>query len=217
MGKGGKVRQLLTMRTLSRTLVIALILIVGATLLVVRNHASAVNPAATLQGKDMGAAPAPAFRLTDQTGQVISLAELRGHPVVVTFLFTHCPDVCPLTAEKLAAGASALGARADQVKWVAISVDPAGDTPASTTAFTSAHHLTGRLHFLLGTADQLAPIWQGYFIAVQAELNAQTGQQTVMHGIGVFVLDGQGRERVYLSDQFDPATLAHDLRVVLAE
>ncbi|HKB48706.1 MAG TPA: hypothetical protein VKC57_13475, partial [Ktedonobacterales bacterium] len=65
-------RQLLTMRTLSRTLVIALILIVGATLLVVRSHASTVNPAATLQGKDMGAAPAPAFRLTDQTGQVIS-------------------------------------------------------------------------------------------------------------------------------------------------
>jgi len=208
-------RRFVTMRTLSRVMVLALTLIVGATLLIVRSRAS--GNTATLQGTDMGAKPAPGFRLSDQTGALIALDQLRGRPVVVTFLYTHCPDVCPLTAEKMAAAATRLGAQADQVAWVAISVDPAGDTPASATTFAAAHHLTGRLHFLLGTSAELSPIWQAYFTAVLSQLNAQTGQETIMHSIGLFLLDDQGRERVYLNDQFDPATLARDLRILLAK
>src|SRR6266436_5624930 len=55
----------------------------------------------SLQGTNLGSTPAPDFLLKDQFGHSISLAQFKGKPVVLTFLYTHCPDVCPLTAEKL--------------------------------------------------------------------------------------------------------------------
>lgn len=206
-------RVLMTQRTASRLMVVALVVLVGA-ILALRGRADATPK---LQGTDLGATVAPAIQLVDQSGASVSLKQLRGHPVVLTFLYTHCPDVCPLTAEKLHAAAAALGPQAKQIRWLAVSIDPQGDTPASATAFAAAHHLTGQLHFLLGTAAQLQPIWQSYFIAVQAQLNAQTGAMTIDHSIGVFLIDGQGRERVYLDNSFTPAMLTSDLRLLNAQ
>src|SRR5215470_1019174 len=57
--------------------------------------------APTLQGADLGGAAAPNFRLSDQFGNPISLSQFQGKPVVLTFLYTHCPDTCPLIADKL--------------------------------------------------------------------------------------------------------------------
>src|SRR5215467_5160741 len=50
-----------------------------------------------LQGTNLGSTPAPNFQLEDQFGNATSLAQFKGKPVVLTFLYTHCPDVCPLT------------------------------------------------------------------------------------------------------------------------
>lgn len=55
----------------------------------------------TLVGTDLGAVPAPDFQLTDERGEPVSLASLRGKAVVLTFLYTSCPDTCPLVATKL--------------------------------------------------------------------------------------------------------------------
>ena len=71
------------------------------TVLVVLWHGITTSGGPALQGSDLGNVPAPDFRLTDQFGQPVSLSQFRGHPVIVTFLYTHCPDVCPLIADKL--------------------------------------------------------------------------------------------------------------------
>lgn len=191
------------------------LVVIGAVAAVLHGRQSA-SAQPKLDGLDMQMSPAQNFALVDQTGAHVSLQQLAGHPVVVTFLFTHCPDVCPLTAEKLHTAAQQLGPQASDTRWVAISVDPEGDTPESATAFVAAHHLTGHLQFLLGTQEQLSPVWQGYFVGVQSQLNAQTNSKTVMHSVGAFLLDRHGRERVYLNDGFDPNTLAKDLRILLA-
>ncbi|MBO0796958.1 MAG: SCO family protein, partial [Ktedonobacteraceae bacterium] len=57
------------------------------------------NNAYGLQGTDLNAAPSPDFRLTDQFGKPVAFSQFKGKPIVLTFLYTHCPDVCPLTAE----------------------------------------------------------------------------------------------------------------------
>ncbi|HEV8194171.1 MAG TPA: SCO family protein [Ktedonobacterales bacterium] len=193
---------------------LALLVVAAATVVVVR---AKQPPAPKLQGYDLGSVPAPAFTLRDQTGQTVSLQGLQGKPVVVTFLYTHCPDVCPLTADKLHKAATMLGKSADNAAWLAISVDPLGDTPVSATQFVATHQLAGKLHFLLGTSEQLSPIWKNYAILVQSQLNQQQDTNTVMHSFGVYLLDKSGHQRIYMDDGFDPAAVAADLRILLAE
>lgn len=206
------------LRFVSRIIVLVLVVVVGGAI-VLYNHTQAANsPRAssrTLQGTLLND-PAPDFTLRDHTGAEVSLAALRGRPVVLTFLYTHCPDVCPLTAEKLHTAAQSLGADAAKVSWLAVSIDPTGDTPASATAFVAAHHLTGRLQFLLGSASQVGPIWDAYHIPVQPE-QAVLGKPTVVdHLLGLYLIDGTGRERVYMGDDFDPAVLSANLRLLMA-
>jgi len=153
--------------------------------------------------------------LTAADGASVSLHGLSGHPVVLTFLYTHCPDECPLTADKLHVTAQSLGEHgAAQVRWVVVSVDPTGDTPAAASAFLAAHHLSRTAQYLLGTQAQLAPVWDAYHIAVQPGHDAQVSLGGVMHTVGVFVLDAQGRERTYFDGGFDPVDLAFDLRAL---
>ena len=158
-----------------------------------------------LQGTYLGEIPAPGFQLTDQTGHSISLAQFKGQPVVLTFLYTHCPDACPLTAEKLHQTMLALGSNAQKVGVIAISTDPKGDTPSTALSFSNTHHMEGYWHYLLGTHAQLSPVWASY--AVDA---APASGSVVTHTTAVYVIDQQGRERVFLGDDFTSAQLATD-------
>ena len=111
---------------------LALLVVVTVALLGLRNATGApltsINPSPTassaLQGTDLGSVPAPAFSLHDQFGKVVTLAQFAGKPLVLTFMYTHCPDVCPIMAERLHSVMVGLGADAQQVGVVAISVDP---------------------------------------------------------------------------------------------
>ena len=191
----------------------ALLTLLGANILVSMSRTSAQTPPASpFQGTDLGATPAPLFQLVDQNGTSIALQHLHGHPVVLTFLYTTCPGPCPLTAEKLHAAAQSLGSQADRVQWLAVSINPAGDTPALAKTFVAAHGLTGTLHFLLGSQAQLAPIWKAYAVSSQAP---QGGQ--IIHTVGVYIIDAQGRERAYLDAGFTPRMLAADLHTLLQD
>lgn len=202
------------LRAISRVLVVILTVVVGL-IIFAHNHLVESQSASVLKGTDLQGVVAPQFALTDQAGTSVSLQQLQGHPVVLTFLYTHCPDECPLTMEKLRTAASALGAQAADVRWIAVSTDPAGDTPASATAFVAAHHLDGRFHYLLGTQPQLQRVWQSYGIEVKPETDAVASVSSVTHTLGVYVIDAQGRERVFLDGAFDPNTLSEDLRSLL--
>src|SRR6185312_7662043 len=80
----------------------------------VSGTSSATNPSG-LRGTDLDGVPAPGFTLTDQCGKQVSLSPFKGKPVVVTFMYTHCPDVCPLIAEKLRTVMQGLGSDAQKV------------------------------------------------------------------------------------------------------
>lgn len=173
------------------------------------NSTQATDPSG-LQGTYLGSVAAPGFRLTDQAGQPISLAQFKGKPVVLTFFYTSCPDACPLTAEKLHQTMVALGSNAQKVGVIAISVDPKRDTPTTALSFIKAHQLQGYLHYLLGTQAQLSPVWSSY-----AEFAAPAKDSTISHTTALYVIDQQGRERVFLSDDFTAAQLTADLQTLL--
>jgi protein SCO1 len=198
-------------------MMVASLVIIVATVILVHSRLDQSQAAPALQGTSLGEVPAPAFTLTDQSGAPVSLSALKGRPVVLVFMYTHCPDECPITAELLHTTTQKLGAAASRVAWIAVSVDPAGDTPQAATAFVAAHHLTGYMRFLLGSRAQLAPLWHAYGIVPEMDPFAASNGAEVNHGLGVFVLDGQGRERIYLGYPFDPSILSADLHALLAE
>ncbi|MGH2468750.1 MAG: SCO family protein [Chloroflexota bacterium] len=168
-------------------------------------------------GTTLGLSPATPFMLTDQNGQRVSLSQFRGEPVVLTFLYTSCPDVCPLIADKLHQTYNLLGGRASHVGILAITTDPAHDDRAAAVRFSQEHGMTGRWHFLLGSPAQLAPLWKDYYIGVSPiASDAPSGSGSVMHSDAVYVIDRSGRERTLYGADFEPKLLAHELEGLLA-
>jgi protein SCO1/2 len=201
------------LRTVSRWSVLAVVVAVGL-FIAVRGYMD--GPKQTLlQGTDLLGVSAPDFTLTDQAGQQVSLKQFRGRPVVLAFMFTHCTDICPLNAEKMHGAATKLGAKAaDNVAWLAVSVDPKNDTADSAAKFAADHGLTGKLQFLMGSEDQLVPVWRSYHLI---DANAPPPTDPTIHYGGVYVIDTEGRERVLMSDNFSPDQLADNLRLLGAQ
>jgi protein SCO1 len=195
---------------------LALLVVLVVALFSLRNNSSGATTTSTstnatnLQGTNLGGTPAPDFLLKDQYGKTISLSQFKGKPVVLTFLYTHCPDVCPLTAEKIHTMMQSLGSN---IQNVAVSMDPKGDTAATTQNFASVHKLGHYFYYLIGTHDELAPVWASY--SVDAE--AATSNGVVNHSSAIYVIDKQGNERALLDNNFIPAQLASDLKTLLGE
>lgn len=161
------------------------------------------------------------FQLPDQNGRVVSLADFRGKTVALTFLYTHCPDVCPLTADMLHLTYLRLGDMAPRVAFVAVSVDPQGDTPAAVREFLAGHHVEKDLIYLIGSFAQLRPVWANYYVGSDAKMvNPQAAAastptpQQVGHTAIVYVIDPKGEIRAFLPGNFDPKDLETDLRLL---
>lgn len=205
-----------TLRLVSRILVGALVVIVVAVLVAHTLLGNGQSASSRLQGTSLGGNIAPDFTLTDQHGARVSLASLRGHPVVLSFFFTHCTNECPLTASKFQRVLSQSDAQLQNVRWVAVSTDPVGDSPQTAMQFVAEHGLTGKLQYLLGTQSELAPIWSAYSVSVETTeaTPGVTGAGSVMHTGGVWLIDAQGREQVYLDATFSPQALGDDLKAL---
>jgi protein SCO1 len=173
-------------------------------------------PSSGLQGTDLGASPAPGFHLIDQNHQAISLAQFRGMPVIVTFFYTHCTTSCPLIANKIHTALVQLGPAAQHVAILAISVDPSGDTPANAITFSQVHQLQGYhyWHYLLGTRQELTPIWAAYDVAGIPPGAAVMSQSAMQHSAVVYIIDQRGRERVLLDSDFSSTQLVEDIHLL---
>jgi protein SCO1/2 len=168
-----------------------------------------------LQGTDLGGTIAPDFKLTDQFGKTITLSQFKGKPTILTFLYTHCPDQCPLTAEKLHAVMLNLGSQAQNVAVLVVSTDPQRDTIAAALNFSKVHRMLNYWHYLIGSHAQLSPIWSSY--SVYAAPTPTTTGGTISHTTAIFIIDKQGRERIYLGSDATTAQLTANLQVLLKE
>jgi len=177
------------------------------------SSACAPSPA-QIKGTLLNPSPAPDFHLTDQDGKSVSLADYRGKVIALTFLYTHCPDECPLIAEHLRATSERLGKTMDQVAFVAISVDPDNDTPDAIKQFNQDHHLGEQLRYLTGAREQLQFVWKAYYLYTRIET---LNPALVAHSTRVVVIDKKGNQRINLDKDFDPTDLANHIRALLAE
>ncbi len=159
--------------------------------------------------------PAPPFILTSQDNRQLSLTHLQGKVVAVTFIYTSCLDACPLLVTKLAGLQARLGRDfGRQVSFVAITVDPARDTPEVLRRYALAHgvDLNGWA-FLTGTPLQIRKVAREYGVYVR-----KTPRGDVDHTFLTSLVDQRGILRVqYLATRFDPDELLGDIRALLRE
>ena len=152
----------------------------------------------------------PDFALRDQHGRLLRLSSQRGKVVVLTFLYTHCPDLCPLTAVHIDEAVARLGAARAGVTVFAVSVDPKGDNPAAVRRFVRSHRLGPQFHYLAGQRRILAPIWRKYEVT-----SVSVGGADPDHTLYVLLLDRRGKTRVLFDATAKADAIAHDLRLLL--
>ncbi len=153
---------------------------------------------------------APPIELTDQYGKKVNLAKLKGHSVLVTFLYTHCHDLCPIVAGKLHTAYAHLK-QAERPLVLAVSVDPSHDTPASAAAFNKRHRTVGEIDWLLGSRAELEKTWKAW--GVKPEHNANDPEE-IEHNAEIFAIDPQGQIRALYPPSFKPAKLAEGTRTL---
>ncbi|HEX3874096.1 MAG TPA: SCO family protein [Solirubrobacteraceae bacterium] len=157
--------------------------------------------------------PAPPTTLRNYLGEKVSLSQYRGKAVFVTFLYTHCPDVCPLIASNLRATQAALGAENAKVQMLAISVDPTGDTRATVGDFLRVHRLVGRMQYLVGSAAALGRVWAAWNVGSERDAGSP---DLVDHSALVYGISATGDVTTIYPADFKPADLVHDTPLLVS-
>lgn len=171
-------------------------------------------------------APVPKFRLTDVTGAPFgkalalndhhgkprTLQDFRGKVVVLFFGFMHCPDVCPATLAELAQVAKALGPDVARMQVLFVTVDPERDTPGLLRQYVPSFHpdFLG-LH---GDAAATAQVAKEFKIFYQKQ-SQSGGDYSMDHSAGTYILDQQGRLRLFAQHGAGATALLHDIRLLL--
>lgn len=156
---------------------------------------------------------APEISLQASNGGALDLASYRGKVVLLGFGFTSCPEVCPTTLAVLAQARKRLGAQADQVQVVYITVDPARDDAARLRGYLAGFDPT----FVGGTgkAEQLAAVRAQY--GVTAERKSVGNSYSVAHSSSVYLIDRKGLLRGMMPYGRLPDDYVHDVRMLLSE
>jgi protein SCO1 len=171
------------------------------------------NPAAEQRLPTMG--PAPEFTLTSQDDARVGLRDFRGKVVALTFIYTSCPDTCPMLTAKMAQVQDELGpVFGPKIAFISITVDPERDTPEVLKQYAQmfAVKLAGWA-FLTGSPAAIQDVTHRYGVFV-----AKAADGSVDHTALTSLIDARGRLRVqYLGVRFDPEEFRRDLLSLLDE
>ncbi len=152
------------------------------------------------------------FALTDQDGERVEFRKLRGKPVVINFMYTSCPDVCPLLTASLKILRDHMKpAEARDIRFLSITTDPEVDTPNVLKAYSRRHEADApNWSWLTGEARELAPVWQGLGVSVK-----RIAKGLIEHTTLTVVADAEGFMRfAYFGSAPDPDVLLKDLRAL---
>ena len=152
---------------------------------------------------------APPFELTSQDNKTVKIADFHGKAVAVTFIFTYCPDICPLLTEKMVDVQNALGADfGPRIAFISITLDPERDTPAVLKDFAQFWGTKPKgWSFLTGTPAQIRAVTRAYGVYAKKQ---QDG--SIDHTLLTSLIDPEGRIRVqYIGYRFDADEFRRDL------
>jgi len=153
--------------------------------------------------------------LTGHDGKPRTLADFRGRLVVLFFGYTHCPDICPTTLADMAAVMKRLGPDAARVQVLFVTVDPERDTPEVLSQYVPAFDAS--FLGLSGDAAATQRAAKEFRIFYEKRPGGAPGAYTVDHSAQSYVLDGEGRLRLFVKQDRIAQDLAEDLRALLKE
>jgi protein SCO1/2 len=157
--------------------------------------------------------PVPSLDLDNSLGQPVSIDDYKGKAVLVTFIYDHCPDICPLIVGNLRAAQNELGAKADDVQIIAVSVDPEGDTPKTVKAFLADHQMTGRMQYLIGSRSQLEKTWADWEI-ITKNSSKKGNPDAVEHSALIYGISASGKITTLYPANFKPKWIVHDVPIL---
>ena len=190
-----------------------LVLVVSAAVLAIGATACGGKAKPSFRGSAVvDPSAAPDFALRDQSGHVVRLSAQRGRVAIVAFLYTRCPDVCPLIAASLNQALRELGPQARDVRVLAVSVDPEGDTEAAVRRYVRLHRLVPEFRYLTGSRRQLAAVWSAYHVA--ADPNKL---ELVDHTAYELLVDPKGIGRVIFGTRVQASDVVHDVRLLASD
>jgi protein SCO1 len=160
--------------------------------------------------------PAPSLALRDSLGHPVNIDQYRGKAVLVTFIYDHCPDICPLIVGNLHTAQSQLGSQAGKLQIIAVSVDPRGDTPGTVAAFLREHRMTGRMEYLIGSRPQLEMVWRAWNILAKGP-RAASSPDVVEHSALIYGISASGRITTLYPANFRPTQIVHDVPILASE
>ncbi|MGN6371984.1 MAG: SCO family protein [Solirubrobacteraceae bacterium] len=155
----------------------------------------------------------PPLQLRNYKGENVNIASYKGKAVLVTFVYTHCPDVCPLIVSNFRVAQALLGAQSSKAQIVAVSVDPRGDTPKTVAKFLATHRMTGRMQYTIGSAKELARVWKAWGVGSERDVH---NPGLVEHTGLVYGISASGKVMTLYPGNYKPAELAHDVPLLAA-
>ncbi len=158
--------------------------------------------------------PAPPLVLQNSLGKTVNLNQYRGKAVLITFIYTHCPDTCPLIVSHLRLAQEELGAKAKQLQIIGVSTDPRGDNPKTVGAFLRKHLMTGRMQYLIGSRKHLQRVWKDWYIIAKA---APGPKDRVGHSALVYGISASGKITTLYPGNFVPSQIVHDVPLLASE
>lgn len=158
---------------------------------------------------------APDFSLPGSHGNAFTLSEQRGKKLVILgFGFSHCPDICPMTLANLAQARKNLGALADEVQVVYVTVDPERDSVKRLQEYMANFHSS--FIGLTGSSEQLAAVRKEYGILAAKEVH-NDGSYEVHHSSYLYLIDHQGLLRALVPFGKTADDIVHDIKILLAQ
>ena len=176
--------------------------------------ASAADHIALKAGAFSPPRQAPDFSLPGSDGRELKLSGYRGKVVVLSFGFTHCPEICPTTLGVLAETRKKLSAAAEDVRVIFVTVDPGRDDAARMRAYLASFDPT--FAGVTGTEEQLAGVRQGYGVVAEKK-KSFFGDYSVAHSSFTYLIDRDGGLRALMPYGRTADDYVHDLRLLLNE
>lgn len=154
---------------------------------------------------------APPLRLRDARGRVIDIRDLRGRPVLVTFVYATCPDVCPLIMQNLKRVREQSGELGQSMRVLAVSVDPERDTRPVVRRFLTSQGLGGFVSYLVGTRADLEPVWDDWQVARDVP---KTDPELIEHSALIYGVTAGGKLATAYPVGFAPEAIVRDLALL---
>lgn len=155
------------------------------------------------------------FEMTDGDGKPFKLSDLKGNVVVLSFGYTHCPDVCPTELLTYSDTLKQLGDDAKNVKVVFASVDPERDTPALIGKY--AKQFNPEFIGITATEGQALPVIKQQYRVVSAKVNQKEDSTNYLvdHTSGAYLIDKNGEVAIFSPYGSEPDAIAADIRTLL--